>query len=190
LLFESCPDSLVTDFVKKRRKKYDNRRTRSLFSRKKKDETWEGYLPIGIVLDIFRQMADAVSVLHSIQEDSDSGNRSQFSGSVSERFRKGLTHLDIQPSRFVIRRIKEKGEDGERHEVTLATFGALVHGSMSLNKDVERDVATRIINSSSNPLYRSPEMINLHMWDEITGRYVKQSANQQFKGSDFSRAFF
>lgn len=167
ILFEACPDYFISDFIKKRRRKYDKRRTRGLFVRKKKEEEmWEGYLPIKTVLDIFGQMAKAVSALHAYTDDPDQQS------SPSTKNKEGIVHLDIQPARFLIRKSKEKGEAGEKYQITLCGFGCSLRGSFPLTTDDDQTKAAKCIEASTTAMYRSPEMINLHMSDELNGRCV------------------
>jgi serine/threonine protein kinase len=173
-LFEPCHDYFLSDFIKKRRRKYDKRRSRGLFARKKKNEHWEGYLPLSTILDIFSQMASAISALHGFVEDGEPMSQEE-NGENDEPAtisRKGIVHLDIQPSRFLIRNVKDKSEEGDKYEVNLCSFGCSIRGEALLTSNMDRDDANEMIESITSPMYRSPEMINLHMADDLNGRYA------------------
>lgn len=171
ILLEPCPDYFLTDFIKKRRRKYNKCST--LFMRKKKYEVWEGYLPIHTILDIFGQMASAISALHAFQDEIDSPNppRSEANDDALRRPKKGIVHLGLQPSRFMLRKFKGKGKEVERFEVKLCSFGCSIRGFIPVTSDNDRDDAAKLIESSSSPMYRSPEMIDLHLTEELDARY-------------------
>ena len=169
LLLEPCPDCFLTDFIKKRRRKFKNRGARGLFTRKKKDEVWEGYLPIETILDIFGQMVAAVNAIHWFQEDPDASR--DHDDNTTQTKTRGVVHLDIQPSRFLLRKTKEIGHDKDRYEIKLCSFGYSIRGGLSLTSNTEREEASKLIASSSSPLYRSPEMIDMSLTDELNARY-------------------
>jgi serine/threonine protein kinase len=172
ILFEPCHDYFLSDFIKKRRRKYDKRLSRGLFARKKKDENWEGYLPLSTILDMFGQMASALSALHAFVEDGDplsqDGNGENDEPAIKPN--KGIVHLDIQPSRFLIRKMKERSEQEDMYEVNLCSFGCSIRGEALLTSNMDRNDAHKMIESVTSPMYRSPEMVNLHMAGELNGR--------------------
>jgi serine/threonine protein kinase len=174
LLLEPCPDFVLTDFLKKRRRKFKNTGARGLFTRKKRDDVWEGYLAIETILDIFGQMVSAISAIHWFQDEADSlkdhGDKS------TQPKTRGIVHLDIQPSRFLVRKVKEAGTDKERYEIQLCSFGCSIRGGLSLTSNTDREEASKLISSSTSPIYRSPEMIDMNLTDELNARYVQLSS--------------
>jgi serine/threonine protein kinase len=172
VLLEPCPDCFLNDFIKKRRRKFTNKGSRSLFTRKKKDTPWEGYLPIETILDIFGQMVSAISAIHNFKDEP--GTRETPSAKKADgrqRPPEGIVHLDVQPSRFLVRRMKEKDGAEHRYDVKLCSFGCSIRGGMSITSEMECDEASKLIESSSSPMYRSPEMIDLSLADELNTRY-------------------
>ena len=172
VLLEPCPDCFLNEFTKKRRRKFTTKGSRSLFARKKKDVAWEGYLPLDTILDIFEQMVLAISAIHNFREDTATTETpSEEQGDTLEVQAQGIVHLDVQPSRFFVRRIKEKGDTEQCYDVKLCSFGCSIRGGMSIASAKEREEATKLIESSSSPMYRSPEMIDLNLADELNTRY-------------------
>lgn len=177
LLLEPCPDFFLTDFIKKRRRKFKNSGARGLFTRKKKDEVWEGYLPIETIMDIFGQMVSAISAIHWYQDEADTSKGHDDSSDKSTQTKtRGIVHLDIQPSRFLVRKSKEIGNDKERYEINLCSFGCAIRGGLSLASNTDREEASKLIASSTSPAYRSPEMIDMNLTDEVNARYVQLSS--------------
>lgn len=168
VLLEPCPDFFLNEFIKKRRRKYSNKGSRSLFTRKKKDTPWEGYLPIDTILDIFGQMVSAISAIHNFKDETatiETPSTREADGRQSQP--QGIVHLDVQPSRFLVRRMKEKVGTEHRYDVKLCSFGCSIRGGMPIASTIERDEASKLIESSSSPMYRSPEMIDLSLADEL-----------------------
>ena len=172
VLLEPCPDCFLNEFIKKRRQKYTTKGSRSLFTRKKKDVTLEGYLPLHTILDIFGQMVSAISAIHNFRDDTASMETpKKAKGDELKEQPQGIVHLDVQPARFLVRRNKEKGDTEQRYDVKLCSFGCSVRGGMPVVSTKERDEAAKLIESLSSPMYRSPEMINLSLTDELNTRY-------------------
>jgi serine/threonine protein kinase len=178
VLIDPCPELFLSEFIKRRRLKYKTKTSRSLFTMRKKSAIWNGYLPIDIILDIFGQMVSAVKALHSYHDEDSretTGHTEECVNFEVEDY--GRLHLDIQPSRFLIRKRKTRGFEKESYDVTLCSFGSSNVGNVKLTSEADKRIAGKLIESYSSQKYRSPEMIDLNLSMELTTRYVYVCVN-------------
>jgi serine/threonine protein kinase len=180
VLIDPCPDLFLSEFIKRRRLKYKPKTSRSLFKMRKKSAIWSGYLPIDIILDIFGQMVEAVKSLHSYQDEDSRENTGHTGDCINfdmEDYDYGRLHLDIQPSRFLIRKRRTRGFERESYDVTLCSFGSSIVGNVKLTSEADIRTAGKLIESYSSQKYRSPEMIDLNLSMELNTRYVSLCVN-------------
>lgn len=70
-----------------------------------------------------------------------------------------IVHRDLKLENILI------AADGS---LRLCDFGSCVFGPVSIRTNVERSEAESVINKETTPIYRAPELIDLHMREELT----------------------
>lgn len=139
LLFKDCPSRSVRDIMWKHRTKLAKSGGKS------------GWIDIETALGIFRQMAIAVSILHD-------GNCQDERSTV---------HLDIRPEHFAAFKTSRDAHKGCKYIIKLVGAGCAIDDYMPLDTVADRMKAARLIDSTTSPRYRAPEMINLQLADEL-----------------------
>ncbi len=171
MLFEPCPDILLSDFLAKQRRKQRQANPRVILGKFGLQDDSEnlGYIEIATVLDIFTQMCDAIKILHTYRKT----DRDIEQNCEDESRKYGILHLDISPGRFLIRQLshpKAGTKSRPTYEVKLCSFGCVISGTMPLRSDTERVVASRVLETLTVDTYKAPELINLHRTQELTDR--------------------
>ena len=92
-----------------------------------------------MLFKVFLQLVSAVEYLH---------NASPY-----------VVHRDLKLENVLL------AADGS---LRLCDFGSCIFGPVSLKTSSERSSAESIINKETTPIYRSPEMVDLYMRDELT----------------------
>jgi serine/threonine protein kinase len=119
------------------------------------------YLGISTVLNIFDQMCQGIKALQTLKKNDPKSNQC------------GILHLDVTPGRFMMRKSstsKMHRESQSNFEVKLCSFGCAITGTLPLRNDLERKAALKMIEAITTDLYRAPEMVNLQLSEELTGR--------------------
>jgi serine/threonine protein kinase len=150
LLFKDCPSRTVRDIMEKQRIKFiqNSNGTSNGSSQRAQNSGW---MKIENVMGIFRQMADAVSVLHTTNETR-------------------AIHLDLRPDHFCAYKTSSETKMGCNYIVKLIGAGCAVDGCMSLASTSDRKRAALLINSRTTLRYRAPEMVNLLLADKLTDK--------------------
>ena len=161
MLFESCPDSSLTEFIAKHRRLHEKSSRTRLF-RKQRRET--GFLPISLVLRLFSQMAQSIATLHTYSDQHNNNNSNGQPPNNNHNKYSGILHLDLKPGRFLVR------DMGGDYRVKLCSFGCAIRGQLPLRTQEDRQIASFLIEDSTTLVYRAPEMVNFHMAEEINGR--------------------
>lgn len=170
MLFEPCPDYLLSDFLLKQRRKLKQAKPRGFLRKlaRKANPDDSGYIPISTVLDIFWQMCEGIKELHNYRKRDVRNIQRQ-----GESRQYGILHLDVCPGRFVIHKVSD-GKKSANYEVQLCSFGCAYTGSLSIRNDPERRLASIMLDSVTTDIYRAPEMVNFQLSDELTDKYVLQ----------------
>jgi serine/threonine protein kinase len=164
MLFEWCPDYLLSDFIALQRRKLDQAKPIRGFLGKfarKSDSQDPGYLSISTVLNIFEQMCEGVKALHTLKKNDPNSKKC------------GILHLDITPGRFMMRNLSMSTvsrESQSNFKVKLCSFGCAITGTLPLRNDLERKAALQMLKVVTTDIYRAPEMVNLQLSEELTGR--------------------
>jgi serine/threonine protein kinase len=146
LLFKDCPSRTLRNVIQKHRKKLDNHKS--------------GWIEIETALGIFRQMAVAVSVLHDSASTMDDPSDPSRPG--------GIVHMDLKPEHFAAFKTSRDVTKGCKYIIKLVGAGCAIDGGMPLDYVADRMKAERLIESTTSPNYRAPEMVNLHLANELT----------------------
>ena len=171
MLFEPCPDFSLSEFLAKQRRKQRQAKPRILLGKFGLKSDWQesGYLDISTVLDIFTQMCEAIKIIHTYRKN-DPRNAPRSTG---ESRQYGVLHLHITPDRFLMRSLSSPAagnKSGSTYEVKLCSFGCAISGTLSLRNDAERLVASRLLKTVTEDIYKAPEMINFQLSEELTDR--------------------
>ena len=175
MLFEPCPETTLTDFIAKHRRTEKTGRGNRLFRKHKRNNnnnssnnnadgtTSNGFLPIGLILRLFDQMARSVATL----QEFDDHPPPQHHGFPNRR-QAGILHLDLKPGRFLVR------DMGGDYQVKLCSFGCAIRGRLPLRNQEDTQIAAFLIDSYTTLVYRAPEMIHFGIAEDISGRYVNE----------------
>jgi len=181
LLLEFCSGGSLMDLIMERRAKETSnhmQRTKMILNRSKHvsnkddrdvEESHDGrkekskYFDIHTILEIFRQVADVVSFMHNHCDfDDNEGMRSK---------NKPIVHRDLKPENILL--IKRSNSNpnaklSDEWQVKLCDFGSAYIGRMPLRSKQDRDEAADKIRTTTTQMYRAPEMVDLHMANELT----------------------
>jgi serine/threonine protein kinase len=150
LLFKECPSRSVRDIMEKQRIKFMKNFNDTPKGASQRAQN-SGWMKIETVMGIFRQMADAVSVLHTTTESR-------------------TIHLDLRPDHFCAYKTSRETKMGCNYIVKLIGAGCAVDGTMSLDTTPDRIRAAYLINSTTTLSYRAPEMVDLLLADKLTDK--------------------
>ena len=145
LLFKDCPSRTLKNIIQKHRRKIEKNTRNS------------GWIKIETALSVFRQMAVAVSVLHDGPTDQSDLARPG-----------GIVHMDIRPEHFAAFKTSRDVKKGCKYVIKLVGAGCAIDGGLPLDYVADRMKAGRLIETTTSPKYRAPEMVNLHLANELT----------------------
>jgi len=173
-----------------------------------------GYLDRDAILDIFRQVVDAVSYMHKwgdvpssspyfdgiLRKEDENKNSHNIPQKEDYCHRShshiiSIVHRDLKPENILLdynnndnhdnyfttkidhnKTIINENQQQRNHvrhcrwNVKLCDFGSAIIGNVPVQTAKEREEANRVIRSSTTQMYRSPEMIDLHMVEELTSK--------------------
>ena len=146
----------------------------------KLDKLSGGFLSIEDILEIFQQICAAVAFLHDrfdltrVQQNSGqttSQEIEKMSPEEKEKYRKPIVHRDLKPENILL--VQPRNHSGIYDgsfswQCKLCDFGSAIEGRIPLTSREDRQNASDKIQKSTTQIYRAPEMIDLHMADELT----------------------
>lgn len=153
LLMKDCPSRSVKSIIKKHRRKLE----RSIFESNQRC----GWIEERTVLETFRQMAVAISVLH---------NQTSLNSHDQSKTRTSIIHMDVRPDRFCAFKIPKANVSSCKYMVKLIGAGCAIDDRLRLLSIQDRNRAARLIDSNVSRRYRTPEMVNLLLADALTDK--------------------
>ena len=140
------------------------------------------YLDIDDVLAIFRQVVQAVSFMHN-RGDGMITNHATDSNNAHQHL-PPIIHRDLKPDNILLVTDPSAMHPKEHHgcnesieslikrknkqwQVKLCDFGSAAIGKMSLVNEKDRHAAHEMIKTSTTQMYRAPEMVDLHLTNEL-----------------------
>ena len=146
----------------------------------KLDQLSGGFLSLNEILGIYQQVCDAVAYMHNRFEItngsvdgvlSESQHGDESSSQDNDSYRIPIVHRDLKPENILLVNPRNQMNGDKRSRVwqcKLCDFGSAIEGRIPLTNRIERDKARDKIERSTTQMYRAPEMIDLHMSDELT----------------------
>ena len=166
MLFEPCPDYTLSVLIERQRRKRRQARPRGLLGKLGRKSDTQGYMHVATVIDVFSQMCEAIMVLHSYKKFDP---RNSTNSSQEESKQHGIVHFDINPGRFLVRKLTSSSTNARgmkvhsTYEVKLCSFGCAIEGSLTIGNDAERELALQMLGSMTTDIYRAPEMVNFEL---------------------------
>jgi len=138
---------------------------------KKLDQLSGGFLLFEDILAIFEQICSAIAFLHDRYKVPSEQSIDSMTSHEKERYRIPIIHRDIKPENILLVYPSEHVQNPDMWRCKLCDFGSAVEGRVKLTSTEHRQRVRDQIQRTTTQMYRSPEMIDTHMADEITERY-------------------